>query len=307
MAWVRVDDSFYDHPKFQDAGPLGLALWVTGLAYCNRNQTDGVIAENVLQRLVDFDGLAYTTATIGPDRDRPIGAMMEDDCAPFALDCLIQAGLVHANGHDCPDCDQPGRRRLIYHDYRVYQPTKAQIEERRAQKSDAGRQGAEARWGKADAITGANTPVIAGAIAPDMADGWQEQWQNDAPNPNPNPSKKNTASADAERAFEEWYETYPRKRARPKARAAYLKAIKSTDPTVILAGLERDRRDWEKQGTDPKFIPHPATWLNQERWADETASSEPSRPIRDVATPAPPGLDAEAYAAWYAEQQRSQR
>jgi hypothetical protein len=43
MAWVKVDDHIDEHPKIQRAGPLGLALYVAGLCYCNRNLTDGFI------------------------------------------------------------------------------------------------------------------------------------------------------------------------------------------------------------------------------------------------------------------------
>lgn len=43
MAWVRLSDDFYDHPKFDKAGALGVALFVSGLAWANRNLTDGFI------------------------------------------------------------------------------------------------------------------------------------------------------------------------------------------------------------------------------------------------------------------------
>lgn len=53
------------------------------------------------------------------------------------------------------------------------------------------------------------------------------------------------------------------------------------------------------------------TWLrNATKYGSSNVRQLPqaaSRPPRDVAEPAPPGLDAEQYAAWYAEQQRSQR
>jgi hypothetical protein len=41
MAWVRVDDAFYDHPKFVRLDATSLGLWTVGLAYANRNLTDG--------------------------------------------------------------------------------------------------------------------------------------------------------------------------------------------------------------------------------------------------------------------------
>lgn len=141
MGWVRVDDNFYDHPKFADVTPLSIALWITGMAYCNRNLTDGFVPERVASRLLDYDGLAYTVATIGD-----MGGVMESDCAPLAVHDLVKAGLWHEDGHDCPECPQPGRKRLYVHDYLVYQPSAEEIQAKKKQQSEAGKKGASVRW-----------------------------------------------------------------------------------------------------------------------------------------------------------------
>jgi hypothetical protein len=57
--WVRVDCDFYDHPKFIAAGPLGIAQWLAGLAWCRRNKKNGVIPTAVARRLLDWDGIAW--------------------------------------------------------------------------------------------------------------------------------------------------------------------------------------------------------------------------------------------------------
>lgn len=141
MGWVRISDDFYDHPKFTDVTPLSFALWITGLAYCNRNLTDGYIPDSVAHRLLDFDGIAYTVATVGD-----LGGVMEDDCAPLAVYDLIKADLWHDDGHDCPDCPQPGRKRLYVHDYLVYQPSASEIKKTQEARKEAGKKGASARW-----------------------------------------------------------------------------------------------------------------------------------------------------------------
>lgn len=69
-------------------------------------------------------------------------------------------------------------------------------------------------------------------------------------------------------AFDAWWERYPRKEGRGAARAAYAKAVTKAEPAALLAAL--DRR-WPSR----KFIPHPATWLNQERWTDELDTHDP--------------------------------
>lgn len=72
--------------------------------------------------------------------------------------------------------------------------------------------------------------------------------------------------------FSVFWRAYPRRVAKPEALKAFGKAIAKIphpDPLgVMLAGLERAKALW----LDPKFIPHPATWLNQERWTDEPAA-----------------------------------
>lgn len=47
MGWVKLDDAFGEHPKIARISDTALALWVTGLAYCNRNLTDGFIPNTV--------------------------------------------------------------------------------------------------------------------------------------------------------------------------------------------------------------------------------------------------------------------
>lgn len=56
MAWVRVDDSFADHPKVIEAGPMASWLYVCGLTYCARLLTDGFIPDGQVRKLADLDG-----------------------------------------------------------------------------------------------------------------------------------------------------------------------------------------------------------------------------------------------------------
>ena len=68
--------------------------------------------------------------------------------------------------------------------------------------------------------------------------------------------------------FDKFWQSYPRKIAKPKARASFAKAMKKASIEDIRAGLRRWKTYWE-QADDPEFTPHPTTWLNQERWNDE--------------------------------------
>jgi hypothetical protein len=69
-------------------------------------------------------------------------------------------------------------------------------------------------------------------------------------------------------AFKEEFETtfwpaYPRKAAKAPALKAFLKKRKTVSLEDLISGLARI--DTER----PEYIPHAATWLNQERWQDE--------------------------------------
>ena len=51
MAWVKVDDGFADHRKFVDLSLADLGLWAAGLAYANRQRTDGRIPTGWVRRM----------------------------------------------------------------------------------------------------------------------------------------------------------------------------------------------------------------------------------------------------------------
>lgn len=67
--------------------------------------------------------------------------------------------------------------------------------------------------------------------------------------------------------FADFWKTYPRRVGKGAARRAWAAAVRKTgDPAVVLVGARRYAAD--PNLPEPQFIPHPATWLNGERWAD---------------------------------------
>jgi hypothetical protein len=78
----------------------------------------------------------------------------------------------------------------------------------------------------------------------------------------------NTAHRSAAEMFARFYAAYPRKAGRKAAEKAWAKALKDgTDPEMLVQAA--GRYAGERAGQDPKFTPHPATWLNQGRWDDD--------------------------------------
>jgi hypothetical protein len=55
MSWVRIDDHFYDHPKWATAPGDSIALWLAAMAWCNRAESfDGYIPAIKLRGLVNI-------------------------------------------------------------------------------------------------------------------------------------------------------------------------------------------------------------------------------------------------------------
>jgi len=74
--------------------------------------------------------------------------------------------------------------------------------------------------------------------------------------------------------FDQWYSSYPKKVGKDAAAKAYAKAIKSIEPSELLAASIPRLSELAKR--DPQFIPHPATWLNSGGWQDDIAAITPA-------------------------------
>lgn len=58
MTWTRIDDKFLMNPKVQSVGVHGMALYLSGLIYCNGNMTDGFIMDGMMPIIC---GMAFQT------------------------------------------------------------------------------------------------------------------------------------------------------------------------------------------------------------------------------------------------------
>ena len=78
------------------------------------------------------------------------------------------------------------------------------------------------------------------------------------------PSAKKKPSA-TNHEFDAFWQAYPRRIAKGAAIKAFNSAMKVATFSEIMDGVRR----YAQSRPDPQFTPHPATWLNQQRWADE--------------------------------------
>lgn len=113
MAWFKVDDGFWAHPKTVGLSGDAIALWVRGGTWSAQQLTDGFIPSKVL----------------------PILQAVPESAAE-----LVGAGLWDV----LPDG-------WGVHDWERYQPSRTEVEEKRKsvseKRSEAGKKGAQARWG----------------------------------------------------------------------------------------------------------------------------------------------------------------
>jgi len=88
--------------------------------------------------------------------------------------------------------------------------------------------------------------------------------------PTPKKKKRTPPNPATLEAFNRFYQAFPRHVARQDALEAWSKLNPSTELAgTIMAAVERYAAD--VRDTEPKFILHPATWLNGRRWEDEPA------------------------------------
>jgi hypothetical protein len=78
--------------------------------------------------------------------------------------------------------------------------------------------------------------------------------------------------------FDSFWKMYPKKIGKKAALRAFQNARKSGLPEihVVVSAIEKHRKSdqWRRDGG--KFIPNPATWLNQGRWDDEIKTEDPA-------------------------------
>lgn len=85
---------------------------------------------------------------------------------------------------------------------------------------------------------------------------------------------KPRATASVAGGFERFWSVYPRRIGKGDARRSFERALRKTTLDNLLEKTRLYAEHAAASGKEQQFIPHPATWLNQERWLDDL-SAEP--------------------------------
>lgn len=248
-AYAKMDIGYLDNPKMLDVleeSHTAVLMHAASILYSAQHLTDGVVPVKLMQRKV--------------------GGSQGD------VDLLSEVGLWHQQGHNCAECLDPPERSVVVHNYLEHNRSEAEAN----RLSKAGAKGAKARW--------ANAPIESesdsGSHANRIAD--RNGHPNATRNANPNGQRERKRDPSKEggvgetEGFEEWWSLYPRKIGKGQARKAFRSALKKTDISSLVSGVEAYAES--VAGKDQQYIAHPATWLNGERWDDEPPSSDPEWP-----------------------------
>lgn len=111
-----------------------------------------------------------------------------------------------------------------------------------------------------------------------IVDGWRQcdvtaastGRQHDQPDKNRVEKKRIDISSFCNDGFDIFWKAYPRKVNKKTAIKVWAK-LKPDEPLKqkILSALEIQKKDDQWTRDNGKYIPHPSTWLNQERWNDD--------------------------------------
>ena len=109
MAWARIDDNFFSHPKVRKAGKDAVILYMAALCHSNAYMTEGFIADDVLDL---------------------IGIQAFQNEPKSSANKLVECGLfIRVEGG------------YQIHDFLEYNYSRQQINDIKAKRAQAGRQG----------------------------------------------------------------------------------------------------------------------------------------------------------------------
>ncbi len=225
MPWVRLDEGFADHPKLREAGPLGLAMQVAGLCYCNRYLTDGFIPSSVVPTLLNLEGIGMNIWH---------GELMgggDDATWQLVVDALLAVGLW-----------EQVEGGYYIHDYLDYQPSRSQVIAEREQKREAGQRGG---------LASAQARAQARATAPAHTPAQAESKPVPGPVPGPVPlSESVESSQDHESACPQ-----PTAAAKPKSKKETVVLGEDTDAYQLTALLREHILSNDAQAKVPALTP----------------------------------------------------
>ena len=152
--WFKVDDSFYSNPKTAMLSDGATALWLRSGSWSAQQLTGGFVPARMVPM---FRGLRRFSARV------------------------VRRGIM------AYDEQKDGYQ---FHDWSDYQPDGEEVDALRKKRSEAGKRGANRRWGKPE--NGKNGKTDGKCHSKPMANAWQtdgKSMANSCPFPYPYPKE----------------------------------------------------------------------------------------------------------------------
>ena len=257
MTWFKVDDGFYDHPKFLEVPNAAVGLWVKAGAWCGRHLTDGLIPAAQIKL---FKG------------------------TPAQVKALTSARIwVETQTEN-------GSKAYRFNDWNEYQPTREQKLKERADAAERQRKKRERKRPEQQEpenvtrdshVTGArdsheshtNLSQHPDPTRPDPTPITTNVVIKESAPAKPEKPKKNAYSPE----FETWWKIYPNSSGKAAAETAWKKALKLMDGEELNNLTRHYARLVEARIVNPDYVPHGATWLNGRRWEDGVMQQNPTQ------------------------------
>lgn len=110
MPWFKVDDSFYDHPKFLDVPNAAVGLWTKAGAWCGKHLTDGVIPATQVKRFKGTNAQVNALISAGLWEEHPQGYKFvhwrksQDGKYRKNIRKSVRRAVFERDGHRCVFC-----------------------------------------------------------------------------------------------------------------------------------------------------------------------------------------------------------
>jgi uncharacterized OB-fold protein len=276
----QVDSDFYDHPKSTDASDAAVALWTRAGSYSAAKLLDGFVPDAMLARLSQTPEDAAQELVRRRLWKRVKGG--------YRFHEWEERGNLTRDRVETYRQRDRERKKAERHTYEVECHTCGHTYV--TARSDSKYCSNVCRKKASRSRTAENQQVVTEVVRTESErnpDGIREDSERIPPavvsvsvlKTPPNPQ-----GGTEDEHFDTFWSHYPKHTGKKAALKAYRSALKDADAEAIntAAKVFAD----SVQGKDPRYTPHPSTWLNQGRWED------------DVQSPTPPPANDELPAFW---------
>lgn len=235
--FFKLHNGFPEHPKTIELSDKAFRQLIEAWCYCSRNLNDGKLTKAQFLKL--FSGKSRKEV--------------------LSLRFVVET----ENGYEM-------------HDYLAHQMSSEQVETLRNKRAAAGSKGGKAKANGLASATASASPVAKQTPSKPVADidvdiDVEEQLLKRSSSPatpdDAEPVEPDPKPIMYSRAFEAFWDAYPRKVGKKAASAAFDKARKAASLQTICQAAARYRDDPNREDA---FTAHPTTWLNEGRWDDQT-------------------------------------